>query len=112
VSEDAGGDVDGQAAGDGLGGEHPSEVVRCVGQRLACLFAQAGGFQRSIEPVLDCGLAHDLRLPVGPPLEEVRKQRAGNALVGVVAGDERDLATVGVVPIHPLSGCGHGMLGR
>ncbi|MFF1744069.1 hypothetical protein [Streptomyces mirabilis] len=48
-----------------------------VGQWLTGLVAQAGGFQRSIEPVLDRGLAHDLRLPVGPPLEEVGQQRAG-----------------------------------
>jgi hypothetical protein len=35
VAEDSRGDVDGQAAGDGFGGEPSAEVVRGVAQGLA-----------------------------------------------------------------------------
>ena len=45
VSEQPGGDVDGQAAAGGFGGEHPAEVVRGEPQRFPGLVTHPGARQ-------------------------------------------------------------------
>ena len=52
VAEQLGGDVDGQSAGDGFGGEDPPEVVRGVAQRLPGGVAAARRGRPRIEQVL------------------------------------------------------------
>ena len=53
VTEEPDGDVDGQAAGDGLGDEDSPEVVRGVVQRLAVGAGQAGAVEGLAEQFLD-----------------------------------------------------------
>lgn len=90
VAQEPGRDVHRQAAGDGLGGEHPSEVVRGVVQGVVRRVAQAGALQGLGEQLLDGSLAdHFVAVPEFA-LEQVRQRHSAEAFVVVVAGDQRD----------------------
>jgi hypothetical protein len=49
MAEQTSGDMDGQSAGDGLGREDPSEVVRREVQGLACLVGEGSSGQGVVE---------------------------------------------------------------
>lgn len=59
VPEQLGGDVDRETAGDGVGGEHSAEVVRCVAQRRAGAVGDAGAVDSGLQQPVDAVQADD-----------------------------------------------------
>jgi len=94
MAEQAGGDMDRKPAGDGVGGEDPAEVVREVTQRLSGLAGDPGPRQRAADQAAEHLVVHHVVLPADAALEQVRQRRPGDALAGVVAGDQRDHAVI------------------
>jgi hypothetical protein len=85
------GDVRGQAVEDGIGDEHPAEIVRRAVQRLAGGgVGQPGAGQRAGEDLPGAPVGD------GPPggavaaLEQQRRGRGPCALVAIVGADQRD----------------------
>jgi hypothetical protein len=60
MAEQPGGDVDGQAAGDRLGGEYAADVVRRIVQRLPGPVGEPGPLQGGADQILDGAGADDL----------------------------------------------------
>ncbi len=90
VAEEGGGDVDGQAVVDGVGGEQAPEVVR--GEALSDLEAHAGPGQGTVQ-VLAQGAGVEGPWPAPEPiLEQVGQRVAPAAFMLVVAAGEGDLA--------------------
>ena len=76
VAEQAGCDVNGEATGDGFGGEHPAEVVRGVVQGLAGCVTQPGSGECIAEhPVHGCVADH----LASPPVAEAALEQVGAA---------------------------------
>lgn len=86
VAEQPGDDVDGESAGDRLGGEDPSEVVWGVVEGLTSRVLQPGAGQRLPEQLVHGALADHLPVPAMPSLEQMRRRRSGDPFVVVVAG--------------------------
>jgi hypothetical protein len=91
VAGDDLGDVRAQAVHDRVGEEHPSEVVRCVAQRLAGDVGEPGPGQRGVEHAAD-GAAAD-RPVLGSPsaLEQERGRPGPSAFVPVIRAPEAPL---------------------
>ena len=84
------GDVRRQPVHDGVGEEHPAEVVRGVVQRGAGGVGQPGAGQGAGEDLADGGGGDRAVLGADAPLEQHRGGRQPEAFVVVVGGDERD----------------------
>ena len=84
------GDVRRQPVEDGVGEEHPAEVVRGVVQRAAGRVGQPGAGERGGEDLADGGGGDRTVLGADAPLEQHRRGRQPDALVVVVGGDQRE----------------------
>ena len=83
------GDVRREAVHDGVGEEHPAEVVGGVVQRGAGGAGQRGAGQGAGEDLADGGGGDRAVLGADTPLEQHRGGRQPQAFVVVVGGDER-----------------------
>nr|WP_040840033.1 hypothetical protein [Nocardia brevicatena] len=92
------GDVDGQAAVDGLGGEHSPEIVRSEPQRTAVDIDDPGSIGEVGQQFARHAWAQDLQLVMSAALKQVRQHRPEDPLVGVVAPDQRHSRAVALDP--------------
>ena len=83
------GDVRREAVHDGVGDEHPAEVVGCVKQRGRAGIGQSGAGEGAGEHLADGGGGDRAVLGADTPLEQQRGGRQPQAFVVVVGGDER-----------------------
>lgn len=72
VAEDLGRDVHRESAGDGVGREHPAEVVRGVSQGLAGPVGYCGAQEGVVEQSVEDLRADDLPPPADLALEQMR----------------------------------------
>jgi hypothetical protein len=86
------GDVRRHAGQDGVGGEDPPEVVGPECDRLAVGAGDARRGEGAVEEAADPGGGDRPVFQGDDPLEQQRRRRVPDALVGVVGGDERDAA--------------------
>jgi hypothetical protein len=102
VPEQGRADVDGQPVVDKLGREVPAEVVRGEGDAFELLVGRAQLVDRATDVAPDRGGGH---APLGRAvavLEQERHRLGERALVGVVAGADRDGAVLGDVAADDL----------
>jgi hypothetical protein len=85
--------------------------VRRVTEGLVGGVGEAGQLENVAEMDLDLRWADHLASPADGVLEEVRQHVAGDAFVGVVAGDERDSSGLGVTDAFDDRGQDAGQFG-
>jgi hypothetical protein len=93
VPENLGSDMNGQPAGDHLGGEHPAEVVGSGLDRLAGGVTDTGTRPGIREQLVDHARVDHERAVVAAALEQVRQWRSPDPFVGVVPGHQRHRCT-------------------